>query len=65
MFSRHFAMNLDRNLALSPAGSAARRAAAFSLNSFVGTWRCCWRFLMRNALKASWSDGPSFRSASS
>ena len=58
-------MNLLRNLALSPAGSAARRAAAFSLNSFVGTWRCCWRFRIRNCLKASWSDGPSLSSASS
>ena len=65
MLSMHFAMNLDRNLALSPAGSAARRSAAFSLNSFVGTWRCCWRFRIRNCLKASWSDGPVSRSASS
>ena len=65
MLSMHFAMNLDRSLALSPAGSAARRAAAFARNSFVGTWRCCWRFLMRNCLKASWSEGPSLSSASS
>ena len=58
-------MNLLRNLALSPTGSAARRSAAFSLNSFVGTWRCCWRFRIRNCLKASWSEGPVSRSASS
>ena len=65
MLSRHFAMNLLRNLALSPAGSFARRSAAFARSSFVGTWRCCWRFRIRNCLKASWSDGPVSRSASS
>ena len=65
MLSMHFAMNLDRNLALSPAGSAARRSAAFARSSFVGTWRCCWRFRIRNCLKASWSEGPVSRSASS
>ena len=58
-------MNLLRSLALSPAGSFARRAAAFARSSFVGTWRCCWRFRIRNCLKASWSDGPSLSSASS
>ncbi len=65
MLSMHFAMNLDRSRALSPVGSAARRSAARRRNSFVGTWRCCWRFRIRNCLKASWSDGPSLRSASS
>ena len=58
-------MNLERSRALSPAGSFARRAAAFARSSFVGTWRCCWRFRIRNCLKASWSDGPSLSSASS
>ena len=65
MLSRHLSMNFVRSRALSPIGSAARRAAAFARSSFVGTWRCCWRFLMRNCLKASWSDGPVSRSASS
>ena len=46
------------------AGSFARRAAAFARSSFVGTWRCCWRFRIRNCLNASWSDGPSLSSAS-
>ena len=58
-------MNLERSRALSPAGSFARRAAAFARSSFVGTWRCCWRFRIRNCLKASWSEGPVSRSASS
>ena len=65
MFSMHFAMNLGRSLALSPAGSAARRAAALARKTFVGTWRCCWRFRIRNCLNASWRDGPVSRSASS
>ena len=65
MLSRHFAMNLLRNLALSPTGSLARRSAAFARKTFVGTWRCCWRLRLRNALKASWSEGPVSRSASS
>ena len=65
MLSMHFAMNLDRSLSLSPVGSFARRSAARRRSSFVGTWRCCWRFRIRNCLKASWSDGPVSRSASS
>jgi len=65
MLSRHLSMNFVRSRALSPIGSAARRSAALRRKTFVGTWRCCWRFLIRNCLKASWSDGPSFRSASS
>ena len=65
MLSMHFAMNLDRSLSLSPVGSFARRSAARRRSSFVGTWRCCWRFRIRNCLKASWSEGPVSRSASS
>ena len=65
MLSRHLPMNFVRNLALSPAGSFARRSAALRRKTFVGTWRCCWRFRIRNCLKASWSDGPVSRSASS
>ena len=65
MLSRHFAMNFSRSRALSPAGSAARRSAALRRKTFVGTWRCCWRFLMRNCLNASCSDGASLSSASS
>ena len=65
MLSRHFAMNFVRSLALSPAGSAARRSAALRRKTFVGTWRCCWRLRLRNCLKASWSEGPSLSSASS
>ena len=65
MFSMHFPMNLDRSRALSPVGSFARRSAALRRKTFVGTWRCCWRFRIRNCWKASWSDGPGSRSASS
>ena len=65
MFSRHLPMNFVRNLALSPAGSFARRSAARRRSSFVGTLVFCWRFRIRNCLKASWSDGPVSRSASS
>ena len=65
MLSRHLSMNFVRNLALSPTGSAARRSAARRRSSFVGTLVFCWRFLMRNCLNASWSDGPVSRSASS
>ena len=65
MLSMHFAMNLERSLSLSPTGSFSRRAAAFARSSFVGTLVFCWRFLSRNCLKASWSEGPSLSSASS
>ena len=58
-------MNFVRSRALSPIGSAARRAAALARKTFVGTWRCCWRLRLRNCLNASWSDGPVSRSASS
>jgi hypothetical protein len=64
MLSRHFAMNLERSRALSPVGSFARRWAARWRSSFVGTLVFCWRFLSRNCLKASWSDGPSLSSSS-
>ena len=64
MLSRHLSMNFVRNLALSPAGSFARRSAARRRSSFVGTLVFCWRLRLRNFLNASWSEGPVSRSSS-